>query len=65
VPRSGRADRALRSEDVLEWLRRAIEIHGAPEYQRSENGSEFIAYAVQCWLAEHRIRATYIDPGSS
>lgn len=59
-----RADRALRSEDVLEWLGKAIEIHGAPEYLRSDNGSEFIAHAVQRWLAEHHIRTLYIDPGS-
>ena len=59
-----RADRALRSEDVLEWLHRAIQAHGAPEYLRSDNGSEFIAHTVQRWLAEQRIRTIYIDPGS-
>ena len=30
-----RADRALRSHDVLAWLQKAIEQHGAPEYLRS------------------------------
>lgn len=35
-----RADRALRSADVLEWLAKAIEQHGPPEYLRSDNGSE-------------------------
>lgn len=33
-----RADRALRSADVLEWLKRAIKEHGVPEYLRSDNG---------------------------
>jgi hypothetical protein len=33
-----RADRALRSEDVLECLHKAIQAHGAPEYLRSDNG---------------------------
>jgi len=28
----------------------AIQEHGAPEYLRSDNGSEFIAKEVQCWL---------------
>lgn len=59
-----RADRALRSEDVLEWLQKAILIHGAPEYLRSDNGSEFIAHIVQRWLAEQKIRTIYIEPGS-
>lgn len=59
-----RADRALRSADELEWLAKAIEQHGAPEYLRSDNGSEFIAKIVQGWLAEKRIKTIYIDPGS-
>ena len=59
-----RADRALRSEDVLLWLKKAIEEHGAPQYLRSDNGSEFIARIVQRWLAEKQIKTIYIDPGS-
>jgi len=59
-----RADRALRAEDVLEWLQRAIGEHGVPEYLRSDNGPEFIAHAVQRWLRDHQIKTIYIDPGS-
>jgi len=59
-----RADRALKSDDVLEWMGRAIQEHGAPAYLRSDNGSEFIAKAVQAWLAENRIKTIYIEPGS-
>ena len=59
-----RADRALRSQDVLEWLGKAIEEHGAPQYLRSDNGPEFIAKEVQRWLAENQIKTLYIDPGS-
>ncbi len=59
-----RADRALRSADVLLWLRKAIEEHGAPQYLRSDNGSEFMAKIVQQWLSENRIRTLYIEPGS-
>lgn len=58
------ADRALTSEDVLEWLGNAVAEHGAPEYLRSDNGPEFIARKVQAWLAEKKIRTLYIDPGS-
>jgi transposase InsO family protein len=59
-----RADRALKSQDVLEWLQRAIQEHGAPRYLRSDNGSEFIAKIVQRWLRQHQIKTLYIDPGS-
>ena len=59
-----RADRALKSADVLEWMGRAIAEHGAPNYLRSDNGPEFIAKEVQRWLAENRIKTIYIDPGS-
>ena len=60
-----RADRALRSQDVLEWLGKAIAEHGAPQYLRSDTGSEFIAKTVQQWPAENAIKTIYIDPGSS
>jgi transposase InsO family protein len=59
-----RADRALRSSDVLAWLQKAIEQHGAPEYLRSDNGSEFIAKIVQQWLKANQIKTIYIEPGS-
>lgn len=59
-----RADRALRSADVLQWLQRAIAEHGAPQYLRSDNGSEFIAHIVQRWLAENQIKTIYIEPAS-
>jgi transposase InsO family protein len=51
-----RADRALKSGDVLEWTSWAIREHGAPAYLRSDNGSEFIAKAVQAWLGENQIK---------
>jgi len=59
-----RVDRGLRSQDVLEWLQKAIEQQGAPQYIRSDNGSEFIARIVQRWLKEQQIKTIYIDPGS-
>ena len=59
-----RADRALRSADVRHWLNEAITAHGAPEYVRSDNGSEFIAKEIQHWLADNHIKTIYIDPGS-
>ncbi len=37
---------------------------GAPEYLRSDNGSEFIAKIVQRWLKENQIKTIYIELGS-
>ena len=59
-----RPDRALRAADVLAWLERAINQHGAPTYLHSDNGPEFIAKEVQRWLATNQIQTIYIDPGS-
>ena len=35
-----RADHALKSADVVEWMGRAIQEHGAAAYLRRDNGSE-------------------------
>jgi transposase InsO family protein len=59
-----RVDRALRSQDVLTWLQKAVQEQGAPEYLRSDNGSEFIARIVQKWLKVTGIKTIYIEPGS-
>lgn len=57
-----RADRALKSSDVLEWIGRAIAEHGSLAYLRSDNGPEFIAKEVQRWLAANQIKTIYIEP---
>ena len=59
-----RADRALKSRDVLDWLGRATREHGAPQHLRSDNGPEFIAKEVQQWLRDNGVKTLYIDPGS-
>ncbi len=58
-----RPDRAMRAADVLAWLERAIQEHGAPAFLRSDNGPEFIAKEAPRWLAEHKVRTIYIEPG--
>lgn len=58
------ADRALKARDVLHWLQQAVAKHGAPEYLRSDNGSEFIAKIVQRWLKENGVKTIYIEPAS-
>ena len=59
-----RADRALKSGDVIKLVQGAIARHGAPEHIRSDNGSEFIAKELQHWLAAAQIKTIYIEPGS-
>src|SRR5271167_4507260 len=54
-----RADRALKSGDVINLVKGAIAQHGAPEYIRSDNGAEFIAKELQHWLAENQIKTIY------
>ena len=56
--------RRIQAKDVLDQLFRLIGQHGAPEYIRSDNGSEFIEKALQQWLHDAGIRTLYIDPGS-
>jgi transposase InsO family protein len=59
-----RADRALKSGGVINLVKGAIAQHGAPEYIRSDNGSEFIAKELQRWLADNKIKTIYIESGS-
>jgi len=35
-----------------------------PQHLRSDNGPEFIAYAIQDWLKQKQVKAIYIKPGS-
>ena len=47
--------------DLLGWL---FQVHGKPEHLRSDNGPEFIAYALQFWLGDQNCDTLYITPGS-
>jgi len=57
-------DRHFTSKQVIEVLDRLLEEHGPPAFIRSDNGPEFIARAVQKWLADRGVETLYIDPGS-
>ncbi len=48
---------------VISVLERLFTAHGAPTYIRSDNGPEFIALALQLWLAGQHVTTLYIDPG--
>lgn len=58
------ADWSIRAVDVIGVLEAAIARYGAPEHVRSDNGPEFIAYAIQDWLGQAKIKTIYIRPGS-
>lgn len=55
---------SIRAVDVIEVVQRAMKKYGQPEHLRSDNGPEFIAYAIGDWLKDLSIRTIYITPGS-
>lgn len=56
--------RRINAEKVRQVLSDLVDLHGAPEHIRSDNGSEFIEGKLRAWLAENKIKTIYIDPGS-
>jgi putative transposase len=42
-------------------LANLIAARGAPRQMRSDNGPEFVAYAMQDWLSKEAIETAYID----
>ena len=59
-----RAERSIRSSDVIETLAGLMMDQGVPEHIRSDNGPEFTARAVREWLANVGAGTLYIEPGS-
>jgi putative transposase len=57
-------ERSFTAQDVINTLSYLFQVHGEPEYIRSDNGPEFIAAAVQEWLASSGVKTLYIEPGS-
>ena len=55
---------SIRAVDVITVVEAAMERYGVPQHLRSDNGPEFIAYAIQDWLQEKQVKAIYIKPGS-
>ena len=56
--------RQLKHEDVLAALADLFVARGSYTKIRSENASEFIATAVQKWLAQVGVKTLYITPAS-
>jgi len=59
-----KVDRSITSEDVLSTLAELFAMRGVPQAIRSDNGPEFVAKAIQDWLAKLKIRTLYVAPGS-
>jgi transposase InsO family protein len=59
-----RVDRRLKSTDVIDVLSDLFILRGVPGHIRSDNGPEFIAKAVQEWIAAVGAKTAYIAPGS-
>jgi transposase InsO family protein len=57
-------ERRMTARDVVAILTWLEAKHGAPGAVRSDNGPEFIARAVQRWLAARKVGPLYIAPGS-
>jgi putative transposase len=51
------------AERVIGVLTALFAQHGAPAHLRSDNGAEFVAIAVQSWLAQAGVQTLYIEPG--
>jgi len=56
--------RSIEGRHVLDVLARLIGERGAPNYIRSDNGSEFIAATVRTWLNDIGVETMYIEPGA-
>jgi len=59
-----RINRKLNSVDVIDTLSDLFILRGVPEHIRSDNGPEFVAKAVQEWIAAVGAKTAYIMPGS-
>lgn len=51
------------AERVIGVLNALFTQHGAPTHLRSDNGAEFVAIAVQSWLAHCGVQTLYIEKG--
>jgi putative transposase len=59
-----RVERKLKSADVIDVLADQFILRGVPEHIRSDNGSEFVAKAVQDWVGAVGTKTAYIERGS-
>ena len=56
--------RKLTATDPVAVMEQLVAQRGTPAHIRSDNGSEFVARALQAWLAKRSIKTLYIEPSS-
>src|SRR5437588_10004153 len=59
-----RVARKLKAIDVIDVLSDLFILRGIPAHIRSDNGPEFVAKAVQEWIAAVGTKTAYIERGS-
>lgn len=57
------ARRSWKGVDVEAELERLAQIHGYPQAIRSDNGGQYVSYAVYRWASAHGVEQAFIDPG--
>src|SRR5262245_14219075 len=62
--RAMRLDCKLKAIDVIDVLSDLFILRGIPAHIRSDNGPEFVAKAVQDWIASVGTKTAYIERGS-
>ena len=50
---------------MIDTLAELLAMRGVPGHIRSDNGPEFIAHAIQRWLAQLGVETLYIEPGAA
>jgi putative transposase len=56
-------ERSFKGVDVERVLDGLVEVHGAPDFIRCDNGGQFIAFVVKRWADRKGVQIAYIDPG--
>jgi len=57
-------ERSMTGEDLVDTLPYLFQVHGEPEFIRSDNGPEFVSKAVKEWLKDSGVKTLFIEPGS-
>ena len=66
LTREGLATEVARSfpaERAADLFARLAKEHGAPEFIRSDNGTEFVAKAMEKWREDMQVKSIFIEPG--
>ena len=58
-----KVDSGITSEDVIDTLAELFSMRGGASAIRSDNGPDFVAKAIQSWLAKVGVHTLYIQPG--